>query len=745
MIEGWRWCRPFFFQRLMATTLQGIITEITFQNEDNGYTVLKLQDEQSLQPVPCVGTMPTVVPGETVLLTGDWDLHRRYGRQFLVERYEMVRPTTIHGITQLLGSGFIVNIGPVRAAMIVERFGLATLDVLDTEPDRLLEVRGIGRKTLGKIREAWDRQRHIRDLMLYLQGIGVSLNLATRIYKAYGERAREKISSDPYALLDDVWGVGFIKADTLARNMGFRHDSYKRIRAGITYVLSDAASSGGHTYVPADELVTKASALLEVEQEQVVYSLDHAISAHLLVREESRVYLPAFFSAEKKVADLLRARMQAGVKVCAQRNRLAAWLDRYEQTAGWRCDPVQREAIIAGVEQSLFLLTGGPGTGKTTILQVLVEYMRQQHRTVELAAPTGRAAARMGNVAGIPARTIHRLLEFKGGGGEQGYRFLKNEKNPVDADVVIVDECSMIDLMLMSALLRAIKPGTSLIFVGDNNQLPSVGAGSVLADMIRCGLIPHVHLTTIFRQAASSRIVTAAHEIIEGKVPFFSNTETDNCFFVTREDPEECVDTIIDLVARRLPSRYGFNPVSDIQVLSPMHKGPVGTQNLTTILQKTLASSDVAIAHGTSLFYCGDKVLQLRNNYDRGVFNGDIGIVVSIDAETGMTVDFEGTIVPYGRRDLDELAPAYCMSVHKSQGCEFKAVVLPLVNQHYIMLQRNLIYTALTRARKLCVLVGTRRALAIAVRNSQAHVRHSALVQRLSADVSNSFYTIARK
>jgi exodeoxyribonuclease V alpha subunit len=730
----------------MMQTIKGTITDITFQNDDNGYTVLLLQEEGSPLSVTCVGTMPTVAPGETVVFHGDWETHRRFGRQFTVERYEIVKPTTLRGITALLGSGLIANIGPLRAQTIVERFKLDTLDVLEHEPKRLLEVRGIGLKTLEKITEAWQRQRHIRDLMLYLQEIGVSVNLATRIYKTYGPQAKEKVSSDPYALLDDVWGVGFVKADRIAQKMGFKHDSYKRVRAGIAYLLSDAANSAGHTCVATAELVEKAAALLGVETEIAVYSLDHAVTAGLLVRENDWVYLPAYYHAERMSAGYLRTRIASvtGTDAGPASHRvIGEWLDAYERRTHWRSDPVQREAILTALSKPTVLLTGGPGTGKTTILQVIVSFLREHHRVVALTAPTGRAAERMGSVAGIAAQTIHRLLEFKG--GDQGFRFFRNEKRPIEADAVIVDECSMIDILLMRNLLAAIKPATSVLFVGDYNQLPSVGAGNVLADLIASRSIPHVHLTTIFRQASASRIVTAAHEIIAGTVPVFTNNETDNCFFITRDDPVECADTIVDLVSRRLPSRYGFDPIADIQVLSPMHKGPAGTQNITALLQQALAKSEKRICRGAVIFFLGDKVLQVRNNYDLGVFNGDIGIVTSVDTDAGLTVDFSGSTVHYDVRDLDELIPAYCMSVHKSQGCEFKAVVIPLLTQHYILLQRNLLYTALTRARQLCVLVGSPRALEIAVRNKQAARRISCLAERITAGFGNTVAALVRE
>ena len=713
----------------MNTTITGIITAITFQNEDNGYTVLQLQADNESLPITCVGAMPTVAAGESLRAHGAWEAHRRFGRQFTVERYEIVRPTTAAGIVSMLGSGLIANIGPVRARLIVETFGLATLDILDNEPDRLAGVRGIGAKTLVKIKDAWQRQRYIRDLMLFLQEWNVSANLACRIYKAYGQQAREKISSDPYSLIEDVWGVGFIKADQIAQKMGFKHDSYKRIRAGITYVLTDAASSDGHSFLPAETLIARAAELLGVTHDLAVYTLDHAIEANLLVRENDRIFLPAYYYAEKKIAEILRKKIDAPPGAPQQPLAIEVWLADYQRRTGWTGDPKQVEAITTAVRQPILLLTGGPGTGKTTILQVIVSFFRQQRKLVVLAAPTGRAAQRMGSVSGLAAQTIHRLLEFRGNSGT--YRFERNEQNPIEADVLIIDEMSMIDLLLMRSLIAAVKPHTALIFVGDSNQLPSVGAGNVLADLIASRAIRHVHLTTIFRQAAASRIVTAAHEIISGTIPVFSNSQTDNCFFIEQEEPESCAETIVSLVAKRLPARYGLDPVADIQVLSPMHKGPLGTQNLTALLQKALNSSTRKIVRGSITFCLDDKVLQVRNNYDLEVFNGDIGIVAALDEEQGLSVSFDGRTVRYDLRELDELVPAYCMSIHKSQGCEFKAVVIPLSTQHYILLQRNLLYTALTRARQLCVLVGTQKALAIAVRNKQAAARYSFLSERL--------------
>jgi exodeoxyribonuclease V alpha subunit len=712
--------------------LLGIVTDITYQNEENGFTVLRLQAEHDESCHTCVGMMPTVDRGMAVSVAGCWETAPRYGPQFRVESYQLVRPTTLKGIQLLLSSGLISNIGPHRAEKIISHFGIDTLQVLDSTPQRLTEVSGIGKKTLQKIIEGWQRERHLRDLMLFLQDFGVSLNLISKIYRTYGDTAREVISANPYALIDDIWGVGFRRADAIAQKMGFAHDSYRRIRAGIVHVLQESAGEG-HSYLPRGELLAKASELLQAAQEQVVFSLDNTVAQKTIIREEDRLYLPRYYHAECAVAERLREQIRVHsrpVEGAGDRESVAQWLQEYCRRSAWQADPVQAAAIETAICRGLLLLTGGPGTGKTTTLQAIVSFYRERGVRIALAAPTGRAAQRMGTVAGLGAKTIHRLLEFRPLKG--GMSFGRNRERPLEAEVVILDEVSMVDLLLMRNLLEAVAPRAALILVGDSNQLPSVGTGNVLADLMAGGCIPHVNLTTIFRQAASSRIVTAAHQIIRGDVPRFANAPQDNCFFLEREEPQQVLQTVIDLVAKRLPSRYGIDPVRDIQVLAPMHRGQVGTQILNQMLQQTLNRSTRRLVRGDRAFSPGDKVMQVQNNYDRGVFNGDIGYVIEVADDTGMSVAFDERAVHYEPRELDELVHAYCISIHKSQGCEFPVVIIPLVTQHFIMLQRNLIYTALTRARKLCVMVGTSRALGIAVRNDESHQRYSRLSERMA-------------
>jgi exodeoxyribonuclease V alpha subunit len=691
---------------------------------------MRLHEESEARQYCCVGTMPTVQKGESVCVRGEWTNNPRYGRQINVASYELARPTTLEGIRLLLSSGLIANIGPHRAQKIIAAFGLETLEILDRHPEKLLTIPGIGKKVLANITAAWERQRHIRDIMLYLQQFGVSVNLANKIYRAYGATAKEVISRNPYSLIDDIWGVGFKKADAIAGHLGFSTDSYRRIRAGILFVMQEA-SGEGHTYLPRGEAIDRAAGVLGVDSEKVLYSIDHIAQEKVLILDEDRLYLPAYHRAEHAVAGMLKKRCEKQKAGPAQHDEayVSAWLARYCRRSGWEGDAKQIEAVKAAVGSRLLLLTGGPGTGKTTTLQVIVSYFREHNVAVALAAPTGRAAQRMGSISGIAAKTIHRLLEFRP--MKNRFSFARNADNPITAQVVIIDEVSMIDLHLMRCLLSAIPENATVIFVGDSNQLPSVGAGNVLADMIESRRMPHVLLTTIFRQSAQSRIVTAAHEIIKGAIPYFANGPDDDCFFMSKETPDECLSTVLELVTARLPRRYGLDPIRDIQVLSPMHKGQLGTQSINRLLQQHLNDSENKVMRGEQIFAAGDKVMQIRNNYEKGVFNGDIGFVQEITESEGLKVDFGDQAIIYEHSDLDELVHAYCISIHKSQGCEFKAVIIILMTQHYIMLQRNLLYTALTRARQLCVLVGMKKALPIAINNSTALHRYSRLAERI--------------
>jgi len=707
--------------------ITGIIHDITFHNEDNGFTIMQM-DVANGARITCVGTLLSINKGENLLCQGDWTVHKKYGRQFEIKSYEIVRPTTPDGIEAFLASGIIPHIGPSRAKAIVKAFGENALDILDNNPDRLTQVPGIGKKYSEKIKATWGAHRHLRTLMMFLQEYGVTVNLGMKIYKAYGPDAQKKICENPYSLVENVWGVGFIKADQIAQRMGFAHDSYKRIRAGLIHIIQDECTKG-HVYQNYTDLKKKAVEILDVPEERVVFSIDHAIEANLFIRAEDCIYLPHHYEAELFVASDLRKRLNQKVRVISQ-DKIESYITAYKIKYNWEVDPRQLDAFSMAVSNPVCVLTGGPGTGKTTTLQLIVGFFQSENKKVLLAAPTGRAAKRMGSVSGCDAQTIHRLLEYKP--SESGLMFGKNESNRLECDIVIIDEVSMIDLLLMKNLLLAVNHGTCILLVGDSNQLPSVGAGNVLADCISSRVIPHVNLTTVFRQAATSKIVMSAHAIIRGQMPVFTNSQGDDCFLLSREEPQECLDTIIDLVSERLPARYGFNPVDDIQVLAPMHNGLLGTENLNVLLQRQLNENPHKLIRGNKTFYLGDKVMQIRNNYNFGIFNGDIGKVVDVAHDESLVAEFDNKRVFYEMKDLDELQPAYCISIHKSQGCEFKAVIIPVSTQHFIMLQRNLIYTAVTRAKKICILVGTAKAMSIAIKNDSALKRNSRLTDLLA-------------
>jgi exodeoxyribonuclease V alpha subunit len=714
--------------------LSGVAGKITFRNDANGFTVLQLKEQPLSLPVTCVGIMPSVNNGEQISVEGEWQTNKKFGKQFAVQTYNVVQPDTLDGIKKFLMSGILANVGPVRTEAIVEKFGLETLSILDSAPQRLLEVNGIGKKTLEKIKESWHEKRYLKNLILFLAQHDISTSLAVKLSKIYGTDAQRKVTENPYVLISDVRGVGFVKADQIARKMGYSLESVHRIKAGILFTLQESLKDG-HTCYPRDELITSAAPLLEVDKEKVVYSLDDMVAVGSVVQDQEYIYVPAFNAAEKYIAKNIKSRIDyfKGRSRNSTAQLIDIWIKEYQERNGWTGDLIQIKAIATAVVNPLFLCTGGPGTGKTTILKVICAYFSEKGCKVALAAPTGRAAERMTYCTNIEAKTIHRLLGYNAGSDDSVFQ--KNEDNPLEADVVIIDEVSMVDLLLMKSLLAAVPLSAHIILIGDNKQLPSVGPGNVLSDFISSQIIPHVHLQTVFRQAAQSRIVTAAHEIIKGTIPVFQNRSEENCFFVSKNDPEESVDYIVDLVCRRLPDKYHLDPVKDIQVLSPMHKGLLGTIHLNTTLQAALNTRKRKLVWDGIQFIEGDKVMQIKNNYENGVFNGDLGIISRVSDDDSLSVTFQDSEVEYTTSNLEEIQPAYCMSIHKSQGCEFKAVVIPISTQHYIMLQRNLVYTALTRAKSVCVLIGTPNALSIAVRNDKALRRYSQLSSRLSTVV----------
>ncbi len=737
-------------------TLTGTIERITYHNEENGYTVARVTPEGKDYTVTVVGTMMGVNVGETVRCTGVWTVHPQYGRQFKAERVETVYPATLAGIEKYLGSGLIKGIGPVTAKRIVRKFGLDTLQVIEETPERLLEVLGVGPKRLALIKAAWEEQRLIKDVMVFLQSHGVSTGLAVKIYKHYGEEAIHVLKNDPYRLAREVHGIGFITADKIARNLGIPEDAPERIAAAVAYLLSEEADRSGHVYLPRSELVARAKELLNVPEERIleaIATLEEQGQVHLepvteimtesgkpvrAVAEEQAVYLVPFHRAETGVANRLR-RLIEGAGETFFRSRLYMfqhfdWESAFaavQQETGVRLNADQRQAVRTALTSPVSILTGGPGTGKTTTVQTIIRFLEAAGARYVLASPTGRAAKRLSEATGRPAQTIHRLLEVSPG---EGLTFRRNESNPLEADMIIVDEASMLDVLLTNHLLKAIPPGAHLLLVGDVDQLPSVGAGNVLRDIIRSGVVPVVTLRQIFRQEEGSYIIVNAHRINRGQMPIIDNKNARDFFLFKVDDPEVAADLIVEIVKERIPRRFDLSP-DNIQVLSPMHRGPVGVGNLNLRLQEALnppAPNKPERRVGGRVFRVGDRVMQIRNNYDKDVYNGDLGRIVKINLEMQeVWVDMDGRQIRYDFLELDELVHAYAISVHKSQGSEYPAVVVPVMTTHYVMLHRNLLYTAITRARRLVVLVGEPRAIAIAVRNARPLARHSGLAEKL--------------
>ena len=713
--------------------LRCVVERITYQNEQNGYSVIKCRAKAYSELVTVVGAMPEVHVGAVLSLTGEWKMDSKYGRQFSVESFEETLPATVLGIEKYLGSGLVKGIGPKFAKRIVQEFGSDTLQVIEDEPDRLLQVPGIGSVRVEKIKQSWQEQKEIKNIMLFLQSHNVSTSHATRIYKTYGNESIKVVQENPYRLADDIWGIGFRTADTIAEKMGFGHEQYPRLRSGILYTLNKL-SEEGHCYSTREQLLKTGKELLEVEENLLSDALEEMIrnedlrTEPLPNEEGSAIYLPIFYFAEIGTARRLSEIFNAPRSIRVKTEGLA---QRITQSTGMQYDEVQMRAIEAAAESKLLILTGGPGTGKTTTTLGIIKAFQTANANIVLAAPTGRAAKRMSEATGMEAKTIHRLLEVK---PPEGYQ--RNADNPLEGDVLILDECSMIDVMLMYNLLKAVPDKMSVIFVGDVDQLPSVGAGNVLRDLIESEMFPVVRLTKIFRQAQTSRIIMNAHRINQGKTPDLSNGRDTDFFFVEQEDPEAAAQTVVNLVQRRLPKHYRTSP-ENIQVLTPMQRGVVGATNLNQILQQAVNPNGFGLRRGGVEYRRGDKVMQIRNNYEKEVFNGDIGVVQEVNPEDQeLSVQFDDRLVIYDVAELDELVLAYATTIHKSQGSEYPIVVMPVLMTHYVMLQRNLIYTGVTRAKKALVLVSSKKALALAIRNVTVDKRNTMLKERLRKELS---------
>ncbi len=710
-----------------ATLLRCVVERITYQNPENGYSVLKVKVKGYNDLVTLVGNLLEVPVGSVLLCRGEWKVDKCYGSQFVAATWEETMPATVYGIEKYLGSGLVKGIGPRFARAIVQRFGTETIDIIETEIERLYEVPNIGRKRVAKIRESWEKQKDIKNVMLFLQGYGVSTAYAAKIYREYGKESIDKVRENPYRLADDIWGIGFKTADGIAAKMGYEKEDPRRCRSGILYTLGQL-SDEGHVYAGEEQLVKTAGQLLEAGETAIRDTLAGMLQAEDLILDKDAIYLPPFYHAECGTSRRLRDLAES-----TGRSLFDGLFDPSSLTAetGIEYDEVQLAAIRQAVTSKVMVLTGGPGTGKTTTTQGIIAALKKAGLRVLLAAPTGRAAKRMSEATGMEAKTIHRLLEYN---PQDGYK--RNDENPLEGDALIVDECSMIDILLMNNLLKAVPVGMRLVFVGDIDQLPSVGAGNVLRDIIDSQRIPVVRLVRIFRQAQKSRIVMNAHTINQGRFPDTSNGRDTDFFFMREDDPERAAETIVRLVKERLPRAYRESP-DRIQVLTPMQRGVVGAANLNLLLQQALNPSGPSLGRGGYTYRQGDRVMQLRNNYAKEVFNGDLGYIREVDTEDRMlTVDFDGKKVEYDVTELDELTLAYATTIHKAQGSEYPIVVMPVLMTHFVMLQRNLIYTGITRAKKICVLIGAMKALAYAVRNMSVLKRNTSLRERLNPSLT---------
>ena len=736
-------------------TLSGAVERITYYNPENGYTVLRLRPDTKLANrfahrrsslnseglATVVGNLPELSLGEHLRLQGQWDNHPKHGPQFKAEVCEQTLPATVAGIEGYLGSGMIKGIGPRFAERIVGRFKEETFQVIESTPERLLEVPGIGMDRMQKITSAWEEQKQVKEIMVFLHGHGVSTNLAVKIYKMYGDASLETVQKNPYQLERDIYGVGFKTADRIAQALGLPAEHSSRIEAGLVFALNEMINDG-HVYAPRELLAQRAIELLGVPAELIAPALERlaqderirpeviplnsrndekgtrAVSESQAVYGAPVIYLTPLYFGEKGVAERLRTLSTTNSSAPSQTPFPDATLSDEQQAA-----------VNMALTHPISILTGGPGTGKTTCLKALVSTLAAQHKRFALASPTGRAAKRLSEATGHPASTIHRLLEFS---PLDGFKY--TDENPLDLDFLVVDEASMLDLLLTNHLLKAVRPGAHILFVGDVDQLPSVGAGDVLRNLIDSGIAPVIRLRTIFRQAADSKIITNAHLINQGKFPVFSQGDGD-FFLFPAEDAAAAADWIVEVVTERIPQKFGFDAIRDIQVLAPIYRGPAGVIALNERLQEKLnppASGKPERKLFGTIFRTGDKVMQTQNNYNKDVYNGDIGFIRALDiTEQAIVVDFDGRSATYDWSEADQLSLAYVVSVHKAQGSEFPVIVMPMVTQHYTMLQRNLLYTAITRARKLCVLTGSRRAISMAVRNNKVAHRFTALEWRL--------------
>ncbi|MCH7959876.1 MAG: ATP-dependent RecD-like DNA helicase [Candidatus Hydrogenedentes bacterium] len=700
--------------------IEGVVERIVYESPDTGFFVARMREADNPNLTTFVGNLMAVSPGETIRIRGRWVDDKKFGRQIRTESYETILPNSVDGIEKYLGSGLIPGIGPAYAKRMIDKFGVDTLRIIDEEPRRLRQVEGIGKKRAEQIRVAWAEQKSIRSIMIFLQGHGIGTSQSVRIYKRYGDGAVAVLRENPYQLAEDISGIGFTGADKIATSLGIAPDSPRRLEAGLHYTLQRAVTEG-HTFLGREDLMERARELLGCEVQALETALESIVTKKAIVQEQDAYYLENLYAAERGAEHHLKRLLQAS-KTEIELDIESA-IRSVEKEQRIQLSAEQADALRMAAQARVLVITGGPGTGKTTLINCLLAIFEQQGLQTLLAAPTGRAAKRMEAATRREAKTIHRLLEFSP--REGGFR--RDAMNPLNTDLLVIDETSMVDVSLMDSLLQAIPEHARVVFVGDVDQLPSVGPGNVLVDMIASGVIPCARLETIFRQAAQSGIVRNAHRINRGEKP---EGDTDDFFFIERKDPAAALATIVEVVKNRIPGKFGLDPMRDIQVLAPMHRGDCGVANLNLQLQEALNPGGTPIDRKN--FRLGDKVIQQRNNYDLDVFNGDLGTITLVDVETKeLHVAFEDRVVLYGFDELDDLTLAYAVTVHKSQGSEYPAIVMPLVTQHYMMLQRNVLYTAITRARRLVILVGDPKAMALALANTRVTRRNTRLSERL--------------
>lgn len=724
-------------------SLQGVVERLTYHSEESGYTVARLKAPRTRELITIVGSFANIQAGQTLQMQGIWREHPKYGPQFQVTQYRETKPATLTGIEKYLGSGLIKGVGPKTAKRIVAHFGLETLDIIEHHIERLVEVPGIAKKRVQMIQTTWQTQKAIKEVMLFLQGHGVSTTYAVKIYKQYGDESIAIVTENPYRLATDVYGIGFVTADAIARNLGIQPNSEFRYRAGILHVLGEA-SEEGHCFLPQPELVERTVKRLALPDHQIhpddIFSLTTAMALdeELILQGgpgewqgQFLCYAPPFFHSEQGLVNRIKGLLAAPIPVDVP--RVERWLERFSASVGLELSAEQQRAVLMAASHRMLILTGGPGVGKSFTCRTIVALWKAMDKTVALASPTGRAAQRLSELTGEEAKTIHRLLEFD----PKRMKFKRDQDNPIPADALVVDESSMLDLFLANSLVKAIAPRTHLLLVGDIDQLPSVGPGAILHDLIASEQVPVAKLTQVFRQAQTSAIVTNAHRINQGNFPRLepvSNTPKTDCLWFDAEEPEQGVAAIRDIMAHLIP-QLGFSPATDVQVLCPMTRGEVGTRNLNQVLQQLInppSSHKAEITRGGMTVRVGDRILQQKNDYNREVFNGDLGVVSAIDTEElEVTAQFGDRQVVYDYADLDEITLAFATTIHKAQGSEYPVVIVPVFMQHYIMLSRNLLYTAVTRARKLVVLVGSQKAIGLAVRQVKDQERYTLLAHRL--------------